>query len=362
MDKTKRRFIKNAALVGTTAMVPSHVIASEKKYQWKMVTAWPKNFPGVGIGANNLAKRINQMSSGRLKIKVFGAGELVPALGVFDAVKRGTAEMGHAAAYYWKGKHPATNFFTTIPFGLNALEINAWLNHGGGQQLWDELYSQFGLKSFAAGNSGVQMGGWFNKEINSIKDFKGLKIRMSGLGGEVLKKQGATVVTIPGGELFQSMKSGAIDAAEWIGPYNDLAFGFHKTAKFYYWPGWHEPGAVLEGMVNLKAYNKLPKDLQHIVKEACKASNDDIMSEFTALNSVSLKTLVTKHKVVLKKFPDSVLKTLEKTSRDVVSQVAQKDPLSQKIYNSFEQFRKQSINYSRITEEGYLLARQLTLS
>jgi TRAP-type mannitol/chloroaromatic compound transport system substrate-binding protein len=189
-----------------------------KTHTWKMVTTWPKNFPGLGTGANHLAEIIGQMSGGRLTIKVYGAGELVPAFGIFDAVSRGTAEMGHGAAYYWKGKHEASQFFAAVPFGLNAHEMNAWLSHGGGQQLWDALYADFGLKPFAAGNTGVQMGGWFNKEINSPEDFRGLKMRIPGLGGEVLSRLGATVVNVPGGEIFQALKTGTIDASEWVGP------------------------------------------------------------------------------------------------------------------------------------------------
>jgi len=190
---------------------------------WKMVTSWPKNFPGLGTSAERLAERINAMSAGRLTVKVYAAGELVPALEVFDAVSRGTAEMGHGTPYYWKGKVPAAQFFSSVPFGLSTLEMNAWLSHGGGQALWDETYAPFGVKPLSAGNTTMQMGGWFNKEINSLDDIKGLKIRMPGLGGEVWSKLGAITVNLPGGEIFTSLQTGAIDATDWVGPYNDLA-------------------------------------------------------------------------------------------------------------------------------------------
>ena len=197
---------------------------------------------------------------------MYGAGELVPAFEVFDAVSRGTAEMGHGAAYYWKGKSEAAQFFAAVPFGMNAQEMNAWFYYGGGLELWREIYAPFGLMPAPAGNTGVQMGGWFNKEINRLDDLKGLKMRIPGLGGEVLRRAGGTPVNLPGGEIFTALQTGAIDATEWVGPYNDLAFGLHKAAKYYYYPGWHEPGTTLEAIVNKQAFDALPKDLQSIVR------------------------------------------------------------------------------------------------
>ncbi|OGG98866.1 MAG: ABC transporter substrate-binding protein [Candidatus Lambdaproteobacteria bacterium RIFOXYD1_FULL_56_27] len=331
-----------------------------KTQQWKMVTAWPKNFPGLGTGANYLAQLIESMTGGRIKVKVYGAGELVPAFEVFDAVAKGTAELGHGAAYYWKGKTEAAQFFTTVPFGLNAQEMSGWIHYGGGQQLWDELYAPFGLKPFGAGNTGVQMGGWFNKEIKSIADLKGLKMRMPGLGAEVLERLGATPVNLPGGEIFQSLQSGAIDATEWVGPYNDLAFGFYKVAKYYYWPGWHEPGSVMEGLVNKKVFEALSPDLQAIITAAMRTAYEDMLAEFTARNSSALKTLVGEHKVQLKRFPDEVLKQLGQVSKEVVEGLAAKDPAAKKIYESFEAFRKSALSWTQIGEEGYSLARALT--
>ncbi len=364
-ENNRRDFLKKATLataavaaVGTVGAPAVH--AAEKKYRWKMVTTWPKNFPGLGTGANNLAKYITEMSGGRLTVKVYGAGELVPAFECFDAVSRGTAQMGHGAAYYWKGKSAATQFFAAVPFGLNAQEMGGWIYHGGGQELWDELYAEFGLKAFAAGNTGVQMGGWFNKEINSISDYKGLKMRMPGLGGEVLKRAGATPVSLPGGEIFTSLQSGAIDATEWVGPYNDLAFGFYKAAKYYYWPGWHEPGTVLECFVNKKAYEGLPTDLRMIVDHAMKAAYQDMLAEFTAKNNSALVQLVDKHGVKLKRFSDDVLAKMGKFSQEVIEEVAAKDKMSGKVYKSFNAFRKQSLNWNQIGEAGYSLARSLT--
>ncbi len=365
----RREFFKRAGLVSAAALAgvscskpqqSAPQVQTRKTYEWKMVTTWPKNFPGLGTGANYLARIIEEMSAGRIKVKVYGGGELVPPLGIFDAVSRGTAEIGHGAAYYWKGKHEATQFFAAVPFGFNALEINGWLRYGGGQELWDELYAQFGLKAFAAGNTGVQMGGWFNKEINHTSDFAGLKMRMPGLGGEVLSRLDAAVSNIPGGEIFQALKTGVIDATEWVGPYNDLALGFYQAAKYYYWPGWHEPGTSLEAMINKKAFDALPANLKAIVTRACQAANEDMLSEFVARNSAALQTLISEHGVQLKRFPDEVLKELGRTSKEVVAEVADKDPFSQKVFESFDKFRGESASYTRISEEAYTLARTLT--
>ncbi|MBW1637011.1 MAG: TRAP transporter substrate-binding protein [Deltaproteobacteria bacterium] len=359
----RRTFLKTAcagAVVAGSAIAGAPSVHAEKKIRWKMVTTWPKNFPGLGTGANHLAKMITDMSGGRLEVKVYGAGEIVPAFESFDAVSRGTAQMGHGASYYWKGKSEAAQFFAAVPFGLNAQEMAGWIYKGGGQELWDEVYSAFNLKAFAAGNTGVQMGGWFNKEINSIDDFKGLKMRMPGLGGEVIKRAGATPVSLPGGEIFPSLQSGAIDATEWVGPYNDLAFGFYKISKYYYWPGWHEPGTVLECFVNKEAFYGLPKDLQAIVTAAMKEAYVDMLAEFTTKNNAALVELVKKHNVTLKRFPDEVLRKMGELSKSVVEEVANKDPMSKKVYDSFNQYRAQSIEWAKIGEVGYGLARALT--
>ena len=355
----RRDFIKTAGITGlaTGTSVVAPVVHAKTNIKWKMVTTWPKNFPGLGTGANNLASLITEMSGGRLKVKVYGAKELVPAFEVFDAVSRGTAQMGHGASYYWKGKSEAAQFFSAVPFGMNAQEMNAWLYHGDGLKLWTETYKPFGIIPAAAGNTGVQMAGWFNREINTIQDLQGLKMRIPGLGGEVLKRAGGTPLSIPGGEIFTSLKTGVIDATEWVGPYNDLAFGLHKAAKYYYYPGWHEPGTTLEALINEKAFNALPKDLQSIVTNACKIANQDMLAEYTARNQLALDTLVNKHKVDLRKLPDEVLAKLKILSVDVVSEIAAKDKLSGKVYKSFKQFSQQVKNWHDVSERTYLNVR-----
>ena len=335
------------------------VAIKKEKIVWRMATTWPKDFPGLGTGANQLARYINELSGGQMEVTVHGGGEIVPALESFDAVSKGTAQMGHGAAYYWKGKSPATQFFAAIPFGLTAQEMNAWIYYGGGQKLWDDLYAQFNLKPFLAGNTGVQMGGWFNRDIDSLEDMKGLKMRMPGLGGDVLSAIGAVPKLLPGGEIFTALESGTIDATEWVGPYNDLAFGFYKIAKRYYYPGWHEPGTALETFVNKTAYDALPKHLQQVVEVAAQAANMDMLSEFQARNGTALDTLVNKHQVQLKRFPDDVLRRLKLVSEEVVSDVAGSDANSRKVYDAFVEFRKKVSGWTALSEYGYIGAREL---
>jgi len=335
--------------------------ADNEVREWKLVTAWPKNYPGLGTGANRFAERVTAMSGGRLTIKVHGAGELVPAMGVFDAVRDGSAEMGHSASYYWKGKHPATPFFTAVPFGLTAQELNSWVNFGGGQELWDELYGEFGLKPLPCGNSGTQMAGWFRKEINSLEDIKGLKIRAPGLAGEVMQRIGATPVQMPGGEVFTSMQTGALDAADWVGPYNDLTFGLHKVAKYYYYPGWQEPGAMLEMMINKEKWDALPEDLQAIVKNAAEAENQHIYDEFTARNAEALKQLVNEHGVELRRLPDEVLEALEKTSQEAVEDLVAGNDQARRIYESYRDFRDSVMPYIAVAEQSALNVRSTVL-
>ena len=333
--------------------------AAAKAINWKLVTTWPKNFPGLGLGPENFARIVNEMSNGRLTVHVYGAGEVVPAFGVFDAVSQGVAEMGHGASYYWTGKIPASVFFSAIPFGFTAQEINAWLHYGGGLELWKEIYAPFDLIPMAGGNSGVQMGGWFNKEILSVEDLKGLKMRMPGLGGEVLNRAGATAVTLPGSELYTSLQTGVIDATEWVGPYNDLALGLHEVARYYYYPGWHETGSNLEFMINKTAYESLPDDLQAIVTYAARAINQDMLDEFTARNNAALQNLIDNHGVELRKFPDDVIVRLHQSSNEALQDLADSDPMAARVYASYKSFLDNVTRYHHISEQAYINARDL---
>ncbi len=343
----------------TAATAPGIGKAAVAEFKWKLVTTWPPNFPGLGTGALYFAETIEKCSHGRIKIKVYGANELVPALEVFDAVSRGTAELGHGGAYYWKGKTESASFFSAVPFGLTSTEMNAWLYFGGGLELWREAYVPFGILPAPCGNSGCQMGGWFNKEINSVADLKGLKMRIPGLGGEVLARAGGTSVTLAGGEIFTALQTGTIDAAEWIGPYNDLAFGLYKAAKYYYYPGWHEPGSTLECLINQKAFDTLPQDLQAIVLTAAQATNDRMLAEFNARSPAALAALINDHKVELRAFPNDVLKLLRELSHQVAQEKAAKDALFKKVYDSFLKFQKDVIPWTRIGDQAFIAARAL---
>ena len=330
---------------------------AEEVYHWKLITTWPKNLPALGTAPERMAERIRTMSNGRLDIKVYGAGELVGAFEVFDAVSAGSAQMGNGASYYWRSKLPIAAIFSTVPFGLTAQEMNGWLHYGGGLELWRALYEPFGVIPMAAGNTGVQMGGWFNKEINTMQDLRGLKMRIPGLGGEVLKRVGGVPVVMPGSEVFTSLQTGVIDATEWVGPYNDLTFGLHNVADYYYYPGWHEPGATIESIVNAQAWAELPLDLQTILETAVRFANDDVLAEFTARNAEALTTLVAEHGVQLRAFPAEVLARLEIESQAVIAEMAGDDPLHERILASHAAFSERVRRYHRITEQAYLEAR-----
>ena len=363
----RRRFIGQAAagaLLGASAVgcsesqkeAPTNN-SNGKKYRWKMVTSWPKNLPGLGLGAEYLAETIGKLSGGQLTVKVYGAGELVPAFEVFDAVRGGVSEMGHSASYYWQGKDLAFNFFTTIPFGMTVTEANAWLYQGGGLELWEELYRPFGLIPMPAGNTGIQMAGWFNREIKSVEDFKGLKMRIPGLGGKVIERVGGVPVNLSGGELFIAMQTGTIDATEWATPYNDLALGLHKVAKYYYYPGWQEPGPVLECIVNKEAFETLPPSLQETVRAACYATNAKMAADYLANNYDALQVLVKKNDVKLLPLPADVIETLRTVSNDIVRESVDGNPFGQKCHAAYREFQEKVSSWHKVSESYYFALR-----
>ena len=344
---------------GSDPGITAQSVEPKQAIKWRMVTTWPKNLPGLGTAPERMAENIRMMSQGRLDIKVYGAGEIVPALEVFEAVSQGTVQMGHGAAYYWKGKVPIAQFFTAVPFGLTAQEMNGWLLHGGGLELWRELYARYNLFPIPGGNTGVQMAGWFNREINSLEDLKGLKMRIPGMGGEVFEKAGGTAVNLPGGEIFTSMQTGVIDATEWVGPYNDLAFGLHQVAKYYYYPGWQEAGPTLEVLINQNAWQSLPEDLQAIVKTAALAANTDMLAEYTARNNSALRELIDQHYVELRRLPDDVLNEIRMVSEQMIQEMVNgdDDELSRRIYESWRRYRDDVVAYHEISERAYINAR-----
>lgn len=335
---------------------------SVKQRELKMVTTWPKDFPGLGTMAERTAKFITEMSGGAITVRVFAAGELVGAFESFDAVSNGAADMYHGAEYYWVGKSPAFAFFTAVPFGMTANEIMAWTEFGGGQQLWDELSAKFNIKPFAAGNTGHQMGGWFKREIKSLEDMRGMKIRMPGLGGEVLRRIGASAVALSGGEIYPALQSGAIDGTEWVGPWNDLAFGFYQEAKYYYWPGFHEPGAQLGVGVNLDVWNTMTLQEKSIIEGACHRANHLSIAEYIHHNATALEQLVNDHGIQLRKMPDDVMAALARESKNVLEETARTDDITRRVYESFKASLTRSMDWSRISDEAFMSKRREVFS
>lgn len=353
----RRDFLKKAGM-GTAAAVAAGTVGApavlaQKKYNLKMVTTWPSNFPVFQVGLDDFAKRVEIASEGQVRIQVFAAGELVPAMETFQAVSDGTVEMGSGAAYYWAGKLRAAQWFTAVPFGLNAQGMNAWFYSGGGLALWEEAYAPFNLVPRPIGNTGVQMGGWFNKKLDTMADFKGLKMRIPGLGGKVFAKAGGTVTLTPGGEIFTNLERGVIDASEWVGPYHDHRLGLPKAAKYYYYPGWHEPGTALEIIFNKKVYDGMPKHLQ-VILDACAAqTNVWQLSEFESHNGEYLEKILADGRNQLFQFPEEVMATLRKLAKETVEEEAAKDALSTKVNEAFKAFKKRIGAWGQYSEAAY---------
>lgn len=334
-------------------------VHTKKALSWKMVTTWPPKFPIFQTGAEEFAQRVEIMSRGKLSIKVFAGGELVPPLGVFDAVRQGTVEMGHSAAYYWAGKVPEAQFFTSAPFGFTAQQMNAWFYHGGGIDLWNEIYAPHNLVAFPVSNTGVQMGGWFNKKIETVKDLQGLKMRIPGLGGKVMSKAGVNVVLLPAAELYTALERGVIDALEWVGPYHDLKLGFYRAAKHYYYPGWHEPGTAIELLINKNAWEGLPPDLKAIVKAAAAESNVKSLAEFEAKNGEALIELAAKYHVKLTRYPDDVLRALKNHTAETLSELSAENPNVKKVHDKFTAFAEKIEPWTALSEQAYMEAKRI---
>lgn len=366
--RSRRDFLSHGAVIGTAVATASKGLSAEPKgkvHEWTMVTSWPKDFPGLYRNVMFMKNSIEKATGGQIRITVKNAGDLpnVGPLQVFDVVSKGEiAQCGHTTSYYYKDKHPAVQFYTTVPFGLNSTEAIAWLRYGDGQKLWDELYGKFGLKSFACGTTQVQMGGWFNKRIDSVEDLKGLKMRIPGLGGEILEELGVKTVNLPGNKIYDALKAGEIEATEWVGPYNDLYTKFYEVTKHYYWPGWHEPSSATEFMMNKKAWEALSPELQAVVEHCCNSGYFDMISDYALNNGKALVTLVNQHKVKLERFPDRVLAAVGKIAKEKLEKLAKFDDITGRIYRSFSDFRRDAVWWNKIGEEGYSLARSLTFT
>ena len=338
----------------TPAALSSQQADINQTYQWKMVTTWPPGFPVLQKGAERFADNIRAMSNGRLDIKVYAGGELIPPLQAFDAVSQGSVEMGHGSAYYWAGKVPEAQFFSTVPFGMTARGMNAWLYDGGGLELWREIYKPFHVIPFPLGNTGVQMGGWFNKEINSLEDIQGLKMRIPGLGGKVLAKAGGNPILLAGSEVYTALERNTIDATEWIGPYHDQRLGLYRAAKHYYYPGWHEPGTVLELTINQRAWESLPTDLQAIISNAAQAENLRMLSEMEQKNMSALDELRKREGIEIHRFPNEVLSRLKTLTNETLIEEAERDPKFKRVYDAYQNFRRKNDAWSAISENAYL--------
>ncbi len=327
---------------------------TEEKIHLKMVTSFPKNLPGSDIPAQRLANKIQTMSQGQIRIKHYAAGELVPALEVFDAVSSGTIECGVSAPFYWGSKHKAIPFFCSVPGGMTAREIFSWLIHFDGQELWDNLYSSFNLKGLPMGETGTTMGGWYNKEINKITDFSGIKMRIPGLGAEVASRLGVTALNVPGNEVINSLKLGIIDAAEWAGPWPDRAMGFHKVAKYYYGPGIHEPSTLNEFIINKNIWESLPLNLQEIIKNACYSNYIEGLSESFSNNARTLKLLKNESNIKIRNFSNKIVKEMLKVSYDVVKENTKINSDYRTIFNSWRSTIQLFNDYHNYSEKKYL--------
>lgn len=341
---------RRTALIGTAGLSAAALAApaiAQERLTWRMVTTWPKNAPGVGVNAQRLADRIGAMSDGRLTVEVFGAGELVPPFESLDAVQQGAAEMAHSAPFFWLGKSEALNYFGSIPMGLTASEVAGWLYFGGGLALWEEAMADFDIKPMFAGSSGISAGGWFRTEINSLDDLKGLKFRIAGLGGEVMRRLGVTTVLTPPAEVFPAMMSGTVDAAELIGPWNDQVFGLFRVANYYYLPGFHEVGPTAELLINRVAWNSLGDDLKAIVEGAARATASEYNADYRFHNAMALEPMVAEHGIELRRFPDDVTDALGRVSIEVLEELGASNALTAKIHASYMTFLERANRYGQ---------------
>lgn len=356
----KRRAFLKTGLVGTAAgtIAAPAIVGAAESFKWKMTTSFPPGLPFYQSGPGSaewIVKAIEELSNGRLKIKLYAAGELIPWNGGFDAVTAGTVEMNSAVAYYWSGKVPALQYFGTVPFGMTFQGQNAWYYHGGGLELWNEIYKDFGVIGMPCGNSGVQMTGWFKKPVNSLADFNGLKMRIPGLGGKIYKEIGVNVKLLGGGEIFPALERGVIDAAEWVGPVQDRRLGLHKAAKNYYNTGWHEPSTTTELLINKKAYDKLPKDIQAIIQHVARSANITAHTSAEALNGEALADLVQNHGVRVSQLPKDVIDELRKKADEVLTAGAAADPVTRKVHDSFMKFKKRHDSWANSSERQFAI-------
>jgi len=349
----RRSLIKNAGIAGVLAAGIAPAVHAQAAVRWRLASSFPKSLDTIYGGAEVFAKAVKEMSGGKFEISVHAGGELMPPFGVVDGVQNGSVEMTHTVPYYFYGKNPAFALGSAVPFGLNARQMTAWMRHGNGRKLMNEFYANYGMLSFAGGNTGTQMGGWFRKEIKSPADFKGMKMRLGGgLIGEVMTKMGAVPQSIPGGEIYQALEKGTLDAAEWVGPYDDQKLGFNKVAPFYYYPGWWEGGPEVDFFVNRKAYDALSAENKAIVEAASSHASIDMLAKYDALNPTALKQLVGAKTKVLP-FSKAILEASFKASMEVFAENDAKSPEWKKIYADMRAFQRDQVLWFRFAEAGF---------
>jgi TRAP-type mannitol/chloroaromatic compound transport system substrate-binding protein len=348
----RRDFIKKATVGAAAAVTAPAVIAGPNKIRWRMPTSWPKAFDIIYGGATNLAERVKAMSGGNFEIIPYAGGELVGGLEVFDAVSQGTFPLGHTASYYYVGKNPAFGFDTTLPFGLNYRQQNAWLYSGGGIEQMRKVYADFNIVNMPAGNTGCQMGGWFRKEVNTPEDLKGLKMRIPGLGGKVMSRLGVTVQVLAGGDIYPALERGVIDATEWVGPYDDEKAGFYKVAKYYYFPGWWEPAPTLSLYVSKAAWEGLPREYQEMLFTASAEANQQMVADFDAKNPAALRSLLGKG-VQLRQYSNEIMISAQKEAFALNDELAEADPVYKAIYDNWRKFKMDSDQWFRTAETTY---------
>ena len=360
----RRNFLKGAALTAGTAAAATTLAApaiAQSRKELVIVSTWGRDFPGLGISAQRLAARITELSEGRINTQYFAAGERVGAFDSFDEVASGNAQAYIAADYYWKGKHPGWAFFTSVPFGLTNAERSAWLKYKGGQELWDELAAGFGLKCLVGGSTGTQMGGWFNKEIETADDLKGLKMRIPGLGGDVMAKLGASPVSLPGGQIYENLVSGAIDATEWVGPYNDFFLKFYEAAKYYYYPGFHEPGGNISFGFNKSFWDGLTDWERELIRTCAREEHANQMDETNANNGAYLNRLVSEHGVELKQFSEEIYDSFGEASAQVFDEMRQHSDLANRIYEAFDAARAEIGGWMAVADVAFSVQRNRVL-
>jgi len=360
----RRKFLKTAGAAGAGAAAATTLAApavAQERREMTIVSSWPRDFPGLGVPTQRMAERITEISEGRITTEYFASGERVGGFDVFDEVASGNAQAYSSADYYWKGKHPGWAYFTAVPFGMTYVEISAWIDFGGGQELWDEMAGEFGLKNLSAGNTGTQMGGWFNKEINTADDLKGLKMRIPGLGGDVMAKLGASPISVPGSQIYENLVSGAIDATEWVGPFNDYFMKFYEAAKYYYYPGMHEPGSMLGFGMNASWWGELSNWEKDVIKAACAEGNAAMMNETNANNGEYLRKLVEEQGVEVREFSDEIYESFGAASAEVFEEIRNHSALVVKIDDAFQKALRELASWQKLASVGYSTKRNRIL-